>query len=174
MKNKFNISRILSSEFFKKTVTSGITREQATTVAKYLNSYKDDTLTPDDILSNKKNYVHVNHAEDQSLIVGAAQLRRKDWKRCNISNIIVNEQYRKQGYGKALLAKIEEKAGYREFKILDAFVDDSNEASKALLEKYGFTKQLVFHDAKTKQNIGTWEKEVKRPERKKKTPVLKA
>lgn len=166
MKRKFKIQRVPAFEFFKNNKTLGINREQAATISKYLNSYKDTTLTVDKILSDTKNYTYIT--DNDNNIIGAAQLKRKNWKKCSINNLIIDEKYRRQGHGKKLLEQIEDTVGYRGFKSIDALVDEDNEPTIKLLTTCGYTKNIVFYDITSKKYISTWEKPITCPRRKKK------
>lgn len=172
IKKRWNISRVPAAKYFKKQ-PAAFTKQQASVIATYLNSSIDTTLTVDDILANTKNYVFESHIDDPEMIVGAAHFTRKDWERCSINNIFVSEAYRKQGYGKKLLAKIEERASYRDFKILETFTSENDESLNYLLEKAGYNKNNIYFDEYTRKSMFSWYKDVPKPKRPKiKVPVM--
>lgn len=172
IKKKWNISRVPATQFYKPK-NLPIAYEKASVIARMLNASIDNTLTVDDVLSNFKNFVYATHRENVGEIVGAAHFKRRDWENCDVKNIIVLENYRRQGYGKTIMSEIEKRASYRDFKYINVTIDDKNEAVSTLLEKSGYSKSLSYFDENTKQNMAQWLKEVPKPERKKKKPVMK-
>jgi len=168
-KKKWNLSRVPFSQY-NKIVPSGImSYDQAHTIAKHLNTYKDRAIIPESILGNQKNYVFECHEDEPSMIVGVAQLKRKDFDTCILDDLIVDEPHRKKGYGRKLLEKVEERAGYRDFKNMSLNISESDNDAKIVFEKYGFTKSLVYYDSNIKSHVGVWNKDIKKPARKKKT-----
>lgn len=168
-RNGYTIKRIPAKQFLdKKHPTPYITKKQAISVAKLINNINNPNkpLISTDVMRRGKDYVFTSDDTTDGVISGAAQLRRHDWKRCEVCNVHVAEDYRMQGLGKRLLDKVEERAGMRGFTIMDALVAEDNTPSKRLFKSRKFEKQLIFQQNGQNTLMGVWRKNVKKPCRK--------
>ena len=89
---------------------------------------------------NKLDDIHdVVIAYDNDIPVGSASFKKYDDENAEVKRVFVKEEYRKRGYGKAMLAKAIALNGPKAMMLL---VNVDNAAAIALYESLGFVKSI--------------------------------
>lgn len=85
---------------------------------------------------------------DASEVIGRVRLRRLYECSCIgvMFNLATSEAYRRQGIGKALLARLDAEALKHSMSLLIATVRTDNTASRSLLLQSGYVEQTCWHN----------------------------
>lgn len=154
------VQRVVAREYINNTAMTGkMPVTKAVQIASLINEMTGtNSLASADIVKNPKNFIYTSRQSDVAAIIGAAVLKRKNWQRCEVGSVFVAEASRCKGYGTKVVQSAVERAANRNFKVLEAVIDETNAPSQALFTKSGFAKKFIYYDSLAKSKYGAWER----------------
>jgi ribosomal protein S18 acetylase RimI-like enzyme len=91
-------------------------------------------------------------------VIACVQLKRVQWYQFEVSHLTVAKASEGQGLAKALLCEAERKARAAGARLLQCTIREGNVASRNLFEAFGFVHVSSYHNERTDNNVGVYQK----------------
>jgi ribosomal protein S18 acetylase RimI-like enzyme len=135
-----------------------LTDDQADQIAVLLNARNQLTreLTRNAVLDSAVNYQC--RFSESGAVVGCVEVKRVQWYQAEICHLTVSESEAKKGHAKALLREAEKSARLMDVRLLQCTIREDNVASRRLFEGFGFVLVGMFHNRRSGNNVGVFQK----------------
>jgi len=107
------------------------------------------------ILDSGENYLYEIKGEK---LIAYVEVKKVQWYQWEISHLSVDENFERQGFGRQLVARAEEKAKNGGAKILQCTIRVDNEGSKHVFSICDFVQVGRFYNSNTGNDVEVWQK----------------
>ena len=134
-----------------------MTPQQAEQVAQLLNARNQLSVqyTAEKVLQHTDNYLF--ELRDEA-VVACVEVKRVQWYQCEICHLSVSENHERQGLGKQLIRRAEDKAKSGGARIVQCTIRVGNEASEQTFRRCGYRESCCFFNAGTSNHVAVWQK----------------
>ena len=111
--------------------------------------------TTEKVLQNADN--HLFELRDE-VVVACVEVKKVQWYQWEICHLSVSEKHERQGLGKLLIRRAEEKAKLGAARIVQCTIRVGNEASEQAFRRSGYREACRFFNAPTDNHVAVWQK----------------
>jgi ribosomal protein S18 acetylase RimI-like enzyme len=104
------------------------------------------------------------HAEDYLFeldnggVVACVEVKKVQWYQWEICHLSVSKDHERQGLGKRLIRRAEDKAKSGKARIVQCTIRVGNDASEQTFRRYGYREACCFFNAATSNYVAVWQK----------------
>jgi ribosomal protein S18 acetylase RimI-like enzyme len=134
-----------------------MTPKQAEQVAQLLNSRNQLQVdyTAEKVSQHADNYLFEVRNE---VVVACVEVKRVQWYQWEVCHLSVSENHERQGLGKLLIRRAEEKAKHGAARIVQCTIRVGNEASEQAFRRSGYREVCCFLNVATNNHVAVWQK----------------
>jgi ribosomal protein S18 acetylase RimI-like enzyme len=131
--------------------------KQAEQVAQLLNDRNQLQLgyTAEKVIQHADNYLFEIRDD---VVVACVEVKKVQWYQWEICHLSVSEKYERQGLGKLLIHRAEEKANRGAARIVQCTIRVGNEGSEQAFRRRGYREACCFFNAATNNHVAVWQK----------------
>jgi ribosomal protein S18 acetylase RimI-like enzyme len=134
-----------------------MTPRQAEEIAQLLNARNQLQVayTPAKVQQDADNYLF---ELDDGAVVACVEVKKVQWYQWEICHLSVSEKHERQGLGKRLIRRAEDKAKSGAARIVQCTIRVGNEASEQTFRRCGYREACCFFNAATSNYVAVWQK----------------
>jgi ribosomal protein S18 acetylase RimI-like enzyme len=95
---------------------------------------------------------------DEGTVVACVEVKKVQWYQWEICHLSVSENHARQGLGKRLIRRAEEKARSGAARIAQCTIRVGNEASEQAFRRSGYREASCFFNSATSNYVAVWQK----------------
>jgi N-acetylglutamate synthase-like GNAT family acetyltransferase len=140
-----------------------MTKLEAKEIADLLNDRNrlDVEYDAEKVLNHAGDYLFESHND---AVVACVEVKKVQWYQWEICHLSVSENFVRQGRGKRLICRAEEKAKSGRARIVQCTIRVGNEASEQTFRRNGYHEACCFFNARTSNYVAVWQKVLSTPE----------
>ena len=133
-------------------------REHACQIAHLLNSHNRLVIryNADRVLKSAETYLYELSAGGE--VMACVELKDVQWYQFEIDHLTVAPDSQRKGFARQLLKRAEEQATNAGGRVMQCTIREDNEPSQQLFRTNGFSRVSTFHNPKSGNNVGVWQK----------------
>ena len=134
-----------------------MTPQHAKQIAQLLNARNQlqGGYTTERVLEHAENYLFELRDD---VVVACVEVKKVQWYQWEICHLSVSENYERQGLGKKLIGRAENKAKSGAARIIQCTIRVGNEASEQTFRRCGYREACCFFNAATANHVAVWQK----------------